>query len=96
MNKIKMLEHFQGTGVPTLFVGNSYKVPQEVSTGLAEWLVDNGKAQDVTPASKPQPKPEPPKPEPKKESASPPGTLGITTSDDVRTADKFGSKGRKK
>ena len=45
--KIKMLEWFQGTELPTLLKGEEYLTPKEVSDELANWLIDNRKAVKV-------------------------------------------------
>jgi hypothetical protein len=55
---IKMIEHFQGSGQPTLAPGKEYD-SAEISLPLCQWLIDHGKAVDVTP----KPAVEPEKPE---------------------------------
>ena len=52
--KIKMLEHFQGTGQPRLAEGEEY---ESVGSVLCAWLIEHGKAVEVKEAQKPAPKP---------------------------------------
>jgi len=96
MNKIKMIEHFQGTGVPVLSVGEELSIGSGgISLELAKWLVDNGKAQDISKPEKPKPElkvEKEPEPEPEKK----PESLGVMTSDKVFSADKVGRKGKSK
>lgn len=55
--KIKMLEYFQGTNQPSLTLGKEYE-SNDIGQGLCDWLLEHGKAQDVTPKPKPKPEPE--------------------------------------
>jgi len=68
--KIKMLEHFQGSGQPSLQFDKEYS-SQEIGQALTDWLIEHGKAVDVTPkqkpksVSKPQPQTQAKKPAPR-------------------------------
>ena len=45
--KIRMLEHFQGRGLPSLAYGEEHEVPGKVSEQLAAWLLEHRKAEVV-------------------------------------------------
>lgn len=47
--KIKMTEHFQGTGQPSLQPGQEYDSTL-ISQALCDWLLEHRKAVDITPA----------------------------------------------
>jgi pyruvate/2-oxoglutarate dehydrogenase complex dihydrolipoamide acyltransferase (E2) component len=46
--KIRMNEHYQGRGHPTLTINQEYE-SAEIGQELTQWLLDNGKAIDITP-----------------------------------------------
>jgi len=56
--KIKMLEHFKGRGQPSLSPGTEHD-SAAIGEELAAWLVEHGKAVDVTPKPKPTPRAKP-------------------------------------
>jgi hypothetical protein len=62
--KIKMQEYFQGTNQPSLEINKEYE-SADIGQALCDWLLEHGKAVDVTPPPPPKPKPKPKSP-PKK------------------------------
>jgi pyruvate/2-oxoglutarate dehydrogenase complex dihydrolipoamide acyltransferase (E2) component len=56
--KIRMNEHYQGRGHPTLTINQEYE-SAEIGQELTQWLLDNGKAIDITPKVEPKVEPEP-------------------------------------